>query len=900
MRRSACIWVLPVILVIAALLPPTALAQSAIAGVVRDPTGSVLPGVTVEAASPVLIEKVRTATTDGAGVYRLIDLRPGVYTVTVTLPGFNTFVREGLELPADFTAPLNVELRVGGLEETVTVSGASPVVDVQSVTRREAMSRDLIDALPTGRNFQTAGATLPSVSMGRFDVGGSSTMQTNNQLVAAGSRADDTTEEVDGMGINSSLGSSSNVPVYLNNAVYEEQVYTLVGGGADVQTPGVRVNLIPKSGGNTFHGTAVGIFANTDFQAVNISPAEAARQGQTSAARLSKVWDYNAALGGRLVRDRLWFFGSVPQLGLQQPCRKCAPEGWHAGGGHQPAGSLQPAADVAAVTETQGDGDVRQVPQVSRAPEHRNRHLRARGHLHPTGAARLQRAGEVERHADEPAARRSGVVDELLQLLAAVSARGRGVHGEPDGCDLESGPQHEPDLRRRPLRFNSYFDRDYVVSSATYATGSHSFRMGEQFSTGWVINKQFANGDLFEQYRGIPGRRYSDARDGVHTPTFNRTDLDADLGVYVQDTWKLNRVTITPGLRYDLMRQSVAPTSMPAGRFVPARSFAEIPRVADWGTWSPRFGIAWDVFGTGKTALRFSSGKYMERDATQFASNYNPSTLSTDVRTWNGARDAQGLPDQPRPLDQQQLRHPRREHASPRHPASVPDRLQLVGPAGGGAAHLGGRERLYPQVPPTSRAPSIRSCRRAPSSCARFADPRGNGEMIPVYDIQSQWLGQLNQNLQTVSSDINSRSYIGYDVLVNSRLSNGATINGGVSVGKFAVNTCDVFNPERPALLRHRAVRHSRGSRRSRPAVSITLPYGVRVSGVLQSALFAYQDTYLVNRTVVSSLVLPSVTVQLDPRTRLLPARHADRPWPREDVQGTARPRSFRRSSSST
>ena len=154
---------------------------------------------------------------------------------------------------------------MGGVEETVTVSGASPVVDVQSVARREALSRDLIDALPTGRNFQTAGATIPSVSMGRFDVGGSTAMQTTNTLVAAGSRANDTTEEVDGMGINSSLGSSSNVPVYLNNAVYEEQVYTLVGGGADVQTPGVRINLIPKSGGNQFSGSAVAVFRQHQF-----------------------------------------------------------------------------------------------------------------------------------------------------------------------------------------------------------------------------------------------------------------------------------------------------------------------------------------------------------------------------------------------------------------------------------------------------------------------------------------------------------------------------------------------------------------------------------------------------------------------------------------------------------
>ena len=126
-------------------------------------------------------------------------------------------VRPGIELPANFTAPLNTEMKVGGLEETLTVVGGSPVVDVQSASRRDSLAREVIDALPTGRNFQTAGAVIPSVSMGKFDIGGNSAMQTGNTLMAAGSQANDTTEEVDGMGINSALSSGSNVPVYMND-----------------------------------------------------------------------------------------------------------------------------------------------------------------------------------------------------------------------------------------------------------------------------------------------------------------------------------------------------------------------------------------------------------------------------------------------------------------------------------------------------------------------------------------------------------------------------------------------------------------------------------------------------------------------------------------------------------
>ena len=137
------------------LLPAVASAQSTIAGVVRDTSGAVLPGVTVEAASPVLIEKSRTAVTDGDGRYSIVSLRPGTYDITFTLTGFSTFKRDGVIVPADTTVPVNADLRVGALEETVTVSGESPVVDVQNTQRQQIMTRDLMDSIPSARNIQS-------------------------------------------------------------------------------------------------------------------------------------------------------------------------------------------------------------------------------------------------------------------------------------------------------------------------------------------------------------------------------------------------------------------------------------------------------------------------------------------------------------------------------------------------------------------------------------------------------------------------------------------------------------------------------------------------------------------------------------------------------------------------
>src|SRR6266852_5703888 len=138
-RSRFAMWIVVALACLA--LPATAHAQSAFAGVVKDATGAVLPGVTVEAASPVLIEKVRSVTTDASGLYRIENLRPGTYTITFNLPGFSAVKRDGVELPSNFVSTINADLKVDAMEETVTVSGQSPVVDVQSNSKAQVLSR---------------------------------------------------------------------------------------------------------------------------------------------------------------------------------------------------------------------------------------------------------------------------------------------------------------------------------------------------------------------------------------------------------------------------------------------------------------------------------------------------------------------------------------------------------------------------------------------------------------------------------------------------------------------------------------------------------------------------------------------------------------------------------------
>jgi len=287
--------------------PALVQAQSAIAGVVRDTSGAVLPGVTVEASSPVLIEKVRAAVTNESGQYRIVDLRPGVYSVSFKLTGFSTVVRDGIALEANFTAPINVELRVGALEESITVTGESPVIDVQTSSRREVVSQDMIESLPTGRNFQLIAGTVPAVSTGVFDVGGSSSMWTGGSLLVHGSQTRDSRTMIDGMVADAMFGGGQCSCTYDNEAQTQEMAVQVSGGSAENQTAGVLVNRIPRTGGNTFSGEFLGLFSNEKLQSDNLSDDLRAR-GLRAGDQLHKLYDVNYSLGGPIMRDKLWFF----------------------------------------------------------------------------------------------------------------------------------------------------------------------------------------------------------------------------------------------------------------------------------------------------------------------------------------------------------------------------------------------------------------------------------------------------------------------------------------------------------------------------------------------------------------------------------------------------------------
>ncbi len=246
------------ILILGAAAGASAQGSASIAGVVRDASGAVLPGVTVEASSPALIEKTRSAVTDGAGQYKIEQLRGGIYAVTFTLSGFSTLKREGIELAGSFAATMNADLKVGSLSETLTVTGEAPVVDIQSATKQRVVDQELLVAIPTGRTPQVAAFLIPGVNLSNVDVGGTNIINTTGgSLSVHGGSISDTRLLIDGVTIANTEGTGWSANMLPNMGSTQEVAVDYSAVTAESITGGLQINMVPKTGGNRYLGDVV-------------------------------------------------------------------------------------------------------------------------------------------------------------------------------------------------------------------------------------------------------------------------------------------------------------------------------------------------------------------------------------------------------------------------------------------------------------------------------------------------------------------------------------------------------------------------------------------------------------------------------------------------------------------
>ena len=286
-----------------------------ISGVVRDSSNAVLPGVTVEAASAALIERTRTVTTDGEGRYSIVDLRPGTYAMTFSLPGFSTVIRQGVELQSGFTASINVNMAVGSVQESVTVTAASPVVDVQSSRQQQLVKSSELEALPAGNiGLQTLAYVTPGFATTQADVGGTRDTWSAQGAYTFFHGKTGTRASYDGFRNQYFIGAASGVGYITDQGNIQEMQLETTGMGAESGSGSTSLNAIPRSGSNTLRGTIDGFVSTSSMQGSNIDDALRA-YGINSSAQVQHIYRAGAQLGGPLKKDKVWFFAAIGRWG---------------------------------------------------------------------------------------------------------------------------------------------------------------------------------------------------------------------------------------------------------------------------------------------------------------------------------------------------------------------------------------------------------------------------------------------------------------------------------------------------------------------------------------------------------------------------------------------------------
>jgi hypothetical protein len=838
------------------LLPSFALAQGTLAGSVRDASGAVLPGVTVEASSPALIERVRVVVTDGTGQYRIVDLRPGTYALTFKMEGFSTVVREGIELVGSATLTVPVDMRLGSIEETITVLGETPVVDVQSTVREVVLTGDIIQTLPATRTYGALLNAIPGLT-----VAGAVSAQTTPEMTfftAHGGPINEGRVTINGMNVAAAFNGGGVSSFTYDVANIEELQVRVSGGLGEAETGGPSMNLVPRSGGNRFAGSGFWSGAGDWSRGENIDDALRSI-GITRGPALITSRDVSLSYGGPIRRDRLWFYGTVRNYETAR-----AVEGAFANGyAGDPSRWNYLLDDTVEARNVQGRNSfsVRLTGQVT--PRHRvmfsqENQYRCEGSTLQPGSSGCRSRGtnwigmgtlgnSPEAHAnyfDFPyyvtQATWSSPMTNRILLEAGFSRfyyRHGGGPGQvsPDGImDLIRVTEQQA-IEGHRANFNyrgmfTYLDNmanpTNWRTSAAYVTGSHNMKVGYegayQRADGTVRTNQHLMAYRFNN--GVPNQFT------FRLPNWQTSNRTMVHSVYVQDQWTRGQLTLQGALRFD-HAHSWSPAegngTMDVSRFNPDPiTFERTVSVRGYNDWSPRVGVAYDLFGTGKTAVKANIGRYMAAATNDgnFVRNNPANRIVTQVsRNWvdgNGNREVDC--DILNPAAQNNL-------------ASGGDNCgQLTGNnlnfanAATGLTEinqdiLGGRgvrphdwqfgvsvqhevlPRVSVDVGYNRRAWSnffvTYNTRRGPEDYEPWSftaplDPRlpgGGGYEITQYTVTQEAASRGTQNRVTFETDFGPARtdyWHGFDVTGNARIRNGLRFQGGTSTGRGVTDRC--------------------------------------------------------------------------------------------------------------
>jgi hypothetical protein len=880
----------------AVLLPAVAFAQGAITGVVKDESGALLPGVTVEASSPVLIEKARSAVTDGAGQYRIVDLRPGTYTVTFSLSGFSQYKRDGIELTGSFTATVDADLKVGSVAETITVAGQSPIVDVQTVAQQRVISKDVVDAIPAGRGQSALAVLIPGMVTGGQDVGGQNT-QSLSAISIHGGRGTDQRQAVDGLTLRNVAGQGNSTNTVVDFGSSQEMTIDYAAGSAEVITGGVLFNFIPKEGGNSFSGSFFGAQTGASFQNSNFT-ADLQAQGLRAPNSLKHLHDYNGSAGGPLVKDRLWFYSSA-RFQLSQSYIAGLWENSNAGD----ASKWLYAADLSRQTfSSLRSNTINTRVTWQESPRNKFNVYYDQSFRH-WDASLSGLSSESEQKYDFPRLRTlnggwSSPISNRLLVDVRVGYHAedifnfwptdpndpyRSLIGVVEQNQIVPGIGSIGSIRyrgRANVNDTSIAANDQILSdtgeikgTVSYVTGSHAVKFGVSDFWGTQTYNSPDNNSAYNirLNGGVPNQiterqnQYMGLKGGVR----------AELGLFAQDKWTLRRFTVNAGLRFDYNYTGWEAFHLGPGPLVPNRSidFPDTP----WFTFkdlSPRLGVAYDIRGNGRTAVKANIGKYglapdptagnpistrlvnrVTRAWTDANNNFTPDCnlldpLKQDLRPSGG--DACGQISD--------LRFGTAIPSTSYNPAVLggwnvrPNNWEFSGSVQheivtGFGVDVGYFRRWYNNFTVTQNR-ALLPTDFTPYSIPVPVDPRlpNSGQTLGgFFDVHPDKFGQVD-NYVTAANVFGGQTEVfnGFDFSANAR-AHGILVRGGLSTGKVTQDDCNI-------VLNH-------------PEVTV-----VTTIGTVQSTTMCHVETpFLTQAKVLATYVVPKVLVDLAATYQSLP-----------------------------
>jgi len=838
----------------AAMIPWTAFAQAgaSLTGVTRDESGAVLPGVVVEASSAVLIEKSKSATTDGTGRYVILDLRPGTYTVTFTLTGFATVKREGVAVSGTGAITLDTPMKLGNVAETVTVTGETPTVDIQTTTRETVMDQAVVAALPTSRNSFAVGVLIPGVTVsdgfGSFQDVGGALGPTTLALMAHGSRVSDQRQLVNGVALSTMIGGGWGGGAVPNATGTAEFAIDTAAVDATAATGGVRINFIPRDGGNRFAGTLFGAFATKGFASNNYD-ADLQARGLSAPGNIKVNGDFNPGMGGPFIKDKLWFFVSgryqaadnyVPGMFYNQNANNpnsfvyvpdtsrqaVAPRRFQVYQGRltfqaSPKNKFGLTYDLesncfcpdnVSATRTPEAADDRRFPLQRFIQVDWNTPISSKLLLEVSGIHRVERWGGMHLQTGNAGnipsldPRMVGVIDATLFAPIGFTYR-----AAAQGLAPGSPPFN-----------NSWNNNLHYRAALSYITGSHVVKVGFNNAWGYFDNTAYTGPNPYFYTFAGPTPQSITLQAAPYT---TKVEVDRDLGIFAQDKWTTGRWTLAFGVRYDNFKNSFPEQTLGPTLFTPSRNvtFGTIENI-NWKDVTPKLGATWDVFGNGKTALKTSLNKYLLGYGTfafgenGLSSDPNPINrlINNVTRGWTDANNDK-IPN----CNLQNLNANGEcgAIADPNFGTIVP------GTSYDPALLTGWGKRQYnwefsagiQQAIAARTSVDVSFFRRwygnfqtmdsrnySPSDYSQFALtvpkdaslPNGGGYTITAYDLSAAKVFSSADNFVTLADNYGKQTehWNGVDVTATSRLKEGIILQGGISTGRRVRDDCDVVS----------------------------------------------------------------------------------------------------------